>query len=518
MNVLRPISILVLILNFGVATAQLSIEWQRTYGGNYADEAFDIVSNDNGTHYVVGRTASNNGDVFGSHGGFDCFVVKINEDGTANWKRTFGGSSNETPYSVVALDAGGILIVGVTFSNDGDVPDSHGESDAWVLKIGENGSLEWSKTLGGTSFDEFWSVLPTEDGGYLVVGRSGSQNGDVAENFGNLDTWLVKLSSVGEVIWSKVYGGSKEDGASRVINTSDGGYLVIGQTSSTDGNVSSGNGNVDYWVLKVDSLGDLEWEHSYGGSGADVASDGYEITDGYLICGYTGSNNNGDVNNFMGYFDCWLIKIDYSGNLIWEKTYGGSKLDYAYQLSGNSDGTTWIVGDTKSTDGDVTGNSGGGDLWMFKIDNNTGDLLWQQTFGGTKAEVGFAIDRTPDDGFVVAGYTWSTNGDLTGIPNKGYNDFWILKLSPETMSATEEAEAEPILLYPNPAADMVNISVPEPYSELQIMVTDASGIAVLQKEVINGGAVSLAGLPAGIYTFHARMPDGRVRTGKLGKH
>ena len=112
----------------------------------------------------------------------------------------------------------------------------------------------------------------------------------------------------------------------------------------------------------------------------------------------------------------------------------------------------------------------------------------------------------------------STNGDLTGMPNRGYNEFWVLKLTPETISATLDTKTEPVLLCPNPAADVVNISVPEPYSELQIVITNASGMAILQKDVINGSALPLAGLPAGVYTLQARMPDGRVRAGRLVKY
>ncbi|MFN5235887.1 MAG: T9SS type A sorting domain-containing protein, partial [Bacteroidota bacterium] len=166
---------------------------------------------------------------------------------------------------------------------------------------------------------------------------------------------------------------------------------------------------------------------------------------------------------------------------------------------------------------DFSNNDGGADFALVKISPD-GELVWQQTFGGTKPDSGYAIERTPDNGYIIGGHTWSTNGDLEGFTNRGKSDFWILKLSPETTNATLDTKTEPVLLYPNPTADVVNLSVPEPFSELQIMITDASGITVLQKDVINGGAVSLAGLPAGIYTFHARMPDGRVRTGRLAKY
>ena len=511
---------LLLILSIGYSyqlMSQTSIGWQKTLGGSSVDEAIDVVSGEDGTCLVVGRTASINGDIFGQNGGYDVFATMLSSQGSVLWKKILGGSNNDIPNSVSRTADGGFFIAGLTFSDDGDVTGFHGESDGWIMKLSKLGGIVWKKAVGGTGLDGFWSVTSTSDGGCIAAGYSDSPDGDVGYLIGNTDCWIVKFNSLGEIEWQKVLGGTNEDIGNGICFTSDGGYALVGQTSSFDQDVSSNNGNVDFWLVKLNSTGQIEWEKSYGGANSDVGRALCEAENGFYLTGYTGSGNTGDVSGNHGYYDIWLIRVDFNGNLLWQRAIGGSQPDRAYQLELLEDGSCIVVGGIESNDGDFTDNDGGADLALVKV-SPEGDLLWQQTFGGTKAEVGFAIDRTPDDGFVVAGYTWSTNGDLTGIPNKGYNDFWILKLSPETMSATEEAVAEPILLYPNPAADVVNISVPEPYSELQITMTDASGIAVLQKDVINGSALSLAGLPAGIYTLQTRMPDGRVRTGKLAKH
>ncbi|MCE2823205.1 MAG: T9SS type A sorting domain-containing protein, partial [Saprospiraceae bacterium] len=238
---------------------------------------------------------------------------------------------------------------------------------------------------------------------------------------------------------------------------------------------------------------------------------------GYIAGGLTGTKNSGDVVGGHGLYDMWVVKIDLSGNLVWQLPIGGTELDKTSQMELLADGSCILIGETRSNDGDFSNNDGGADFALVKISPD-GELVWQQTFGGTKPDSGYAIERTPDNGYIIGGHTWSTNGDLEGFTNRGKSDFWILKLSPETISATLDTKTEPVLLYPNPTADVVNISVPEPFSELHVVITDASGITVLQKDVINGGAVSLAGLPAGIYTFHARMPDGRVRTGRLAKY
>ena len=505
-----------LLLNISSAASQVSIIWQKTLGGTFTDEATDLVLTNDGNCLVVGRTASTNGDVFGHHGGYDFFAAMLSPAGSLLWKKVMGGSSNDVPYSVTETSNGDFIIAGITFSNNGDVNEFHGESDGWILKLSGSGDLIWKHAMGGSGSDGFWRVISTPDEGCIIAGFADSPDGDVGNMIGNTDCWIVKLNSTGEMEWQNVFGGTNEDISNGLCLTSDNGCAVIGQTSSYNQDVSHNNGNIDFWVVKFSSTGQLEWEKSYGGENSDVGRDICNSHNGFYVTGYTGSGNTGDVNGNHGFYDIWLIKIDISGNLIWQKPIGGSQPDRAYQLEVLDDGSCIVVGGVESNDGDFPDNDGGADLALVKVSPD-GELLWQKTFGGSKAEVGFAIDRTPDDGLVVAGYTWSTNGDLTGIPNKGYNDFWILKLSPETMSATEEVAPEPILLYPNPAADAVTISVPEPFSELQIIITDASGIAVLQKDVINGSTLPLTGLPAGVYTLQARMPDGRVRTGKMGK-
>jgi hypothetical protein len=486
-------------------------------GGTSSDEIYDISVTSSGEVYVAGRTASSNFDIFGHHGGFDFFIAKLDPLGNAIWKKTLGGSNNETPYAIQAMTNGGCLVSGSTKSSDYDIQNYHGGlSDGWVLRLDDFGNIVWQRTFGGSDWDELYSITTKKDGNYLLVGSSRSSDGDVTENRGNHDAWIVEMTENGELIWGQTLGGSQDDIARQVIESEDGSIMVIGETWSDDGYVQGNNGNVDIWTIKLASDSQYNWSKTYGGEGAEFGRFIKEVADGYLIGGMTGSDNNGDVQGFQGLLDIWVVKINFNGNLLWQKPIGGSQPDRAYQLEVLDDGSCIVVGGIESNDGDFPDNDGGADLALVKVSPD-GQLLWQKTFGGSKAEVGFAIDRTPDDGFVVAGYTWSTNGDLTGIPNKGYNDFWVLKLSPETMSATEDAAADPILLYPNPATDAVTISVPEPFSELQIIITDASGIAVLQKDVINGSTLPLTGLPAGVYTLQARMPDGRVRTGKMGK-
>jgi hypothetical protein len=502
---------------FSHISAQVSIEWQRTLGGSYFDEPGDIATAPDGTCFMVGVTGSSNHDIFGYHGNFDYFVAKFSSSGAVLWKKPYGGSDYEEPYCVHPLDDGGCIVLGWTSSLNHDVQNSHGgPGDAWMIRLSSSGNILWQRAYGGSGKDELYNISPTADGGYLLTGLTNSTDGDVQANYGGTDFWVVRTDSLGQIMWENSYGGSQDDKAYSGFEASDGSLIVVGESKSDDWQVVSNKGKTDMLVMKLSPEGFVTWSLSFGTSDTDQGNLAGEVPGGYLAGGTSGSID-GDLSGLAThYVDFWLLKLGYDGSVIWQKTFGGSGSDRADEMVVFEDGSCAITGTVSSDDFDFEGNDGNIDIGIIRV-SAEGDLLWQKTFGGTKAELAGGIDRTPDNGFVLTGYAWSVDGDLTGIPNKGYNDFWVLKLSPETISAAEEAATDPILLYPNPAADAVTISVPEPFSELQIIITSASGIAVLQKTITNGSALSLTGLPAGVYTLQARMPDGRVRTGKMGK-
>ena len=502
---------------FSHISAQVSIEWQRTLGGSHFEESRDVATAPDGSIFVVGRSASEDFDIFNHRGAYDYFIVKLNSTGNTVWRKTYGGSHIDEPYSVVALADGGCIVVGCSRSLNHDVQNNHGgDNDGWLIRLGPTGNILWQRAYGGSGRDELYNIVPTSDGGYLLTGMTNSTDGDVQTNYGGNDIWVVKTDSLGQIIWESSYGGTQNDVANRSFEDSEGNFIVVGESSSDNWQVPGNYGQTDLLVMKLSPEGFIIWSLSFGGSGAEFGTLAAEAPDGYFVGGSSGSIDGDFSGLATHYVDYWLLKLGYDGSLIWQKTIGGSSSERAFDMLALEDGGCAIVGFTNSTDDDFTGNDGNVDIGLVRL-SSEGELLWQKTFGGTKTECGYAIARTPDHGIILSGLAESTNGDLSGITNRGYYDFWILKLSPETISAAEEAEAEPILLYPNPAADAVTVSVPEPFSELQIIITGASGISVLQQTITNGSALSLTGLPAGIYTLQARMPDGRVRTGKMGK-
>ncbi len=171
-----------------------------------------------------------------------------------------------------------------------------------------------------------------------MAGSSSSENGDVTENHGGQDFWIVKLSNIGLIEWQKSLGGSNDDNAQAVKQTADGGYIIVGEAFSNDGDVVGNNGNVDFWVVKLSSLGDMEWQKPLGGTALDVGEDIIQTTDGgYIVAGHVGSHNTGDVSghNDLGSFDFWIAKLSSSGELLWQKALGGSEADWGEKYCAN---------------------------------------------------------------------------------------------------------------------------------------------------------------------------------------
>jgi len=506
---------LIFMLLAAMGGAQPSIEWQRTYGGSNADIARCIRQTNDGGYIVAGITSSNNGDVFGNHGGLDFWVLKLNGTGGVQWKKTYGGSENEMPFAVKQTSDGGYVVAGYTKSINWDVSGNNGYFDAWVLKLNANGTILWQKCLGGSNWEEAWDIDQTTDGGYIVAGRSVSTDGDVTVNHGSFDYWVVKLDSLGALLWQKSYGGSHEDIGYAVKQTTDGGYIVVGESFSTDGLVIGNQGSVDYWVLKLDHEGKIEWQRSLGGTNWDRANDVLQARDGgYVVFGYSYSSD-GDLTQNNGNNDFWVVKLNTQGDIEWQNSFGGSNNDNGRSIAQTNDGGYVMTGQTQSNDGDAVGNDGGADLWVVRI-NEHGELLWQRSYGGSMAETGHSIQQTNDGGYIVAGYAWSTDGDLT--ENKGSADFWVVKLYPEETSAANEPGTRPLNIYPNPAGSYTTLSVAESAdAQLTLSVCDLLGRELSRQTLTNGGRANLGHLPAGLYLLTAWTDAGRAYSGKLIK-
>ena len=404
------------------------IQWQKALGGSAAENLLSIQSTPDGGYITSGLTYSNDGDVSGYHGGneADAWVVKLSSTGAIQWQKVLGGSTGcDFANAILATPDGGYIIVGHTDSFDGDVTSIAGERDVWIVKLSSNGAIQWQKTIGGTESDYAYSLQSTADGGYIAAGYTYSNNGDVSGNHGDADAWVVKLSSSGAIQWQKSLGGSNEDIARYIQPTTDGGYIVAGSAKSNNGDVSGNHGDADAWVVKLSSTGAIQWQKSLGGSNEEIARSIQLTTDGGYIVAGSSKSNNSDVSGNNGDADAWVIKLNSIGAIQWQKSLGGSNEEIARSILPTTDGGYIVAGSAKSSDGDVSGNHGGQDTWIVKL-NNSGSILWRRSFGGTANDFANSIQHTTDGGYIVAGQAFSNNGDVIG--NHGVTDAWVIKL------------------------------------------------------------------------------------------
>jgi predicted secreted protein len=269
-----------------------------------------------------------------------------------------------------------------------------GGNDFWLVKTDAAGNMQWNKTYGGTGSDIGVSVFQTNDGGYAVSGLTSSFGA------GSMDVWLVKTDSVGNMQWNKTYGGTGADYGFSVVQTSDGGYAISGPTTSF------GAGGQDVWLVKTDAAGNMQWNKTYGGTGMEWMDQMIRTADGgYAISGYTTSFGAGGQ-------DVWLVKTDAAGNMQWNKTYGGTGSDDGFHLVQTGEGGYAIIGST------VSFGAGGTDVWLVKTDA-AGNMQWNKTYGGANTDLGYSVVQTSDGGYAIAGYTNSFGA--------GGNDFYVVK-------------------------------------------------------------------------------------------
>ncbi|MBT4915271.1 MAG: hypothetical protein HON66_00440 [Formosa sp.] len=403
-----------------------------TLGGTKNESAKSVIKTQDGGYAIVGYTQSMDGDVEGkSNESFDYWFLKFNASKELEWQKTYGGSADDRANSVIQTNDGGYAVVGKSKSGDGDVLENAGYDDFWITKLDINGSVSWVQSFGYSGSDVPYSIIQTNDQGYLLSGvldvSASNGQGDRLTNIQGRhaggDYWIIKLSSSGVKEWSNYYGGTFTDTAYSAIQTNDNGYIIVGSSDSTDVDISNNKGNYDFWIIKISELGTLIWEKSFGGDQVDEARSISQMADGnYLVIGDTRSSNI-DVSQNNGAADVWIIKISPEGSLIWEKTLGGSSFDVGRSISKTQDDGFLIAGNSRSSDGVLDINNGQNDALVMKI-NNSGYLEWQKTIGGTEVDFFNGVEELIDGSIVAVGDSSSSNGDI--IENKGFTDLLIL--------------------------------------------------------------------------------------------
>lgn len=428
--------------------------WQKCYGGSNDDYIFSLAETSDGG-YVTGLvTLSNDGDITGNHGGTDVSLMKINATGIIQWQKCYGGNGQESIRKLIQTTDGGYIISVSTNSNDGDVSGNHGDEDSWIFKINAIGTMQWQKCIGGDGQDYIEDITATSDGGYIMCGSTSTiNNGDVLGNT-SAGGWVVKINDLGVIQWQKVYDtDSAESKFSRILQTSDGDYVIAGLTQLAS--FTGFHGAADALVAKINQAGTIQWQKCYGGSGIEDGLNGLIATnDGGYIFSIQTESNDGDVSGNHGASDCWVVKLDASGEILEQNCYGGPDGEGGGYIQKTLDGGMILSVSTDANEGVFSDNQGGSDACSIKF-SSTGVIQWQKCFGGT-GDDGGGIFQLADGTYMAGGLTYSNDGDISG--NHGVNtaDGFLIKLTAANL-ATESFNTEIISIYPNPAKDFVTI-------------------------------------------------------------
>lgn len=411
-----------------------SIEWQKDLGGSEDDFPFSIASTADGSSVIAGNTRSrSSGDVPATKGNpdswfIDAWVVKLSIDGNKLWSKNYGGSGTDAATSIRATRDGGFIIAGFTNSTDGDLANiqAHGNNDAWIVKLDADGNIAWQKSLGGSGGDNVSGIIEISDGGFVFVGQTNSTDGDLdgIQTHGNDDAWIVKLDANGGMVWQKKIGGSSSDLCTSIVPSSDNGFLVAAYTHSTDGNITGShnvNGGIygDYWIVKLDSNGNLVWQKALGGSQDEYPNSILESSDGNVYVGGHTTSNDGDVTgiNSTGIYG-WLVKLSSNGTMIWQKPMGGpnSEITSLIETPDKNIVMSGLKGD---------GSSDPSDVWIVQV-TGEGNLTWQKLLGGSMYDAGRSISLTSDGSLIVSSV--SVSHDREVAENHGGTDYWVVKL------------------------------------------------------------------------------------------
>jgi type II secretory pathway pseudopilin PulG len=406
--------------------------FQKTIGGTSYDHGYSIrQTSDEG--YVITGTTRSFGAVF-----TDVFVIKLDSSGNLSWAKTIEGMGYNYGYSIQQTSDGGYVITGETLG------------DVFVIKLDSSGNLSWAKTIGGPGDDVGYSIQQTSDEGYVITGYTSSFGA------GDYDVFVIKLDSSGNLSWAKTIGGPGYDAGSSIQQTSDGGYVITGETQSF------GAGNGDVFVIKLDSSGNLSWAKTIGGTSDDRGRSIQQTSDGgYVITGRTYSFGAGG-------YDVFVIKLDSSGNLSWTKTIGGRDVEWGSSIQQTSDGGYVITGGTYGF------GAGDWDVFVIKLDSS-GNLSWAKTIGGTNYDAGRSIQQTSDGGYVITGHTLSfgagsydvfvikldSSGDIPGCSSIGSPSPSVFSLTPSIDSPSPSVSSptpsvgspSPTVSSPTPSID-----------------------------------------------------------------
>lgn len=441
------------LLYFGLTVngQNFTIAWQNTIGGSSEDKLTTMDTTSDGGYILGGYSSSPvSSDVTEASVSTDFWVVKMAADGSVTWQNMINADNLDYLQSIHQTMDGGYIVGGTTDSDMGldKSENTIGLHDYWVIKLDGSGDIVWENTIGGTGDDYLLEAIQTAEGGYMIGGWSASGiSGDrTLPTQGLNDIWMLKLNAAGTISWQKNYGGSVQETVHDFFQTSDGGYVLGGSTNSpVSGDLwETTNGGNDFWVLKLNDLGTIQWARTIGGADDDGLNEIHETSDGgFITGGYSHSDISGDkTEDSRGFSDYWAVKLSSAGQVIWDKTIGGDDYESINSLKPTMDGGYILGGQSQSgISGDKTeATRGSWDYWVIKLDSMS-DIEWQRTLGGSSWDYCKEIIQINSNSYLLAGYSASNISGEKMENSLGLEDFWMIEIecAPSTHTLTENA-------------------------------------------------------------------------------
>jgi hypothetical protein len=509
------------------------IQWMKRYGGSSLNLLGSLIRTQDGGLMLGGSSNSGISGIktearIGENP--DYWVIKTDISGNVQWQKTIGGGdfigelAGEVLLSVRQSTDGSYFLGGYSDSPVFGLKTSpnYGESDYWIVKINAVGTILWQTSIGGSSYDFAYPVELTKDGGCIIGGEtwSGISGNKTEANKGGKDYWVVKLDSNGQIEWQKDYGGSGTDILYSILSFDDG-YLLSGVSASniSGDKTENSKGGGDYWIIRTDLTGNILWQKTIGGNSADIPYKALKVSDGYVFGGVSNSSISFDkTENNRGGYDYWLVKTDFDGNVLWDKTFGGDLDDYSSNFTSMIDGSGFVLVGTSYSgiSGDKTVvNYGEYNGWVIRTNEN-GEMMWQKGIGGSTSD-GFNQVIELGDGSILLGGGAISNvsGNLTVA---GYGlDYWLVKLAPEELG-TKGVFGDRLVVFPNPVVNEVNINFAEPQAKVSLQLYNS-----LMQEIENVNYANVIQLthplkfPSGIYFIKITNQDGEVFQTKILK-
>lgn len=524
---------LIAIINFSFIlknciSQTFNMQNQVTFGGNNQDSPHSFIKTTDGGFICAGWSKSGiSGDKTSSNsGGIDYWIVKFDSTLNLSWQVNIGGDKDDLLNDLISVSNGYLCLGSSKSSISGNKTENNCSNDIhdfWLIKLNNEGNILWQKVYGGSDSETGSAIIELSDKSILIAGNSSSNiscTKSVASR-GYSDYWLIKVDSIGNVLWDRTYGGIGFEFLRNIVVNTNGNIFLSGTSSSSiSGEKTEDNFGVeDIWIVKLDVYGNLIWDKTIGGSDDDAI--GFvALKDNYLyVLSTSFSNPSGTKTaNNKGVCDYWLTKLDTDGIIIWDKTYGGSNYDIAESITFTSNNQILLSGGSWSgiSDDKTEVNKGIYDYWLLNIDT-AGNINWQKTIGGSDYDQLIKTVEVSPNNYMLAGYSKSNmSGDKTDN-SRGLEDFWVVSLDVIT-GITKVINQSNSFIYPNPCSNIINIKTNEGYKNSIITISDITGRQITTKLIENTNTkLDISMFERGIYFYSILSNQQVIESGKFVK-